>query len=252
LVVPAVVCANAVAGEIATLAAATSITHQHGCAQVGDDAIGTTVALAQIASHPNAWATLVVSLGCETLQGRALVERLTNEGIDCALVGIQESGGTAATVEAGVRAFGRLGEIPEAREPLDAPPRIGIAFVGTAMPLANHYASVLMRAGFEPVGPVDASREPVLSLVELAYGKSVLGLLFVSDRGIPVAPPLVPLLAIAATRELYDDSEGEYDLCTPTDDVLVASCLEMLSGALTQAEIRGDSYFAVRRTLLTL
>ena len=70
LVLPSVVCATRVAADIAEALGAVTITHQHGCSQVGDDGDRTRIAFAQIASNPNVVAALIIGLGCETVQGQ--------------------------------------------------------------------------------------------------------------------------------------------------------------------------------------
>ena len=252
LVVPSVVCANAVTAEIAVRVGGKSILHQHGCAQIGDDARATTAALQEIAYHPNAWATLVVSLGCETLQGSELAEHLREKRVLCSIVGIQSSGGSAGAIAAGVQAFAEFPPIPMQRITPRNPVRLGVAFVGNTAGLARRYISALAEAGFEVDEPVEVTREPVLKLAEMSSVDFPLGIVLVADRGLPAGPVLVPLLAIAATAELFDAADGEFDLHAPSDESLIVACAEMLGGLSTRAEERGDAHFAVRRTQLTL
>src|SRR5205807_7024350 len=58
--------------------------------------------------HPNVAGTLVVSLGCETVQGAALHRSIAGRGQRAEFVGIQQSGGTIAAVAAGRQALERL------------------------------------------------------------------------------------------------------------------------------------------------
>jgi altronate hydrolase len=51
-----------------------ALTHPFGCSQLGDDLIHTRQVLASLAAHPNAGAVLVVGLGCENNQLRALLD----------------------------------------------------------------------------------------------------------------------------------------------------------------------------------
>lgn len=53
-----------------------AFTHPVGCSQLGDDLAGTRNLLAALASHPNAGGVLLIGLGCESNQMRALVERI--------------------------------------------------------------------------------------------------------------------------------------------------------------------------------
>jgi altronate hydrolase len=53
-----------------------ALTHPLGCSQLGDDLSGTRNLLAALAAHPNAGGVLLIGLGCESNQMRALVERI--------------------------------------------------------------------------------------------------------------------------------------------------------------------------------
>src|SRR5438105_2654782 len=94
LVIPSVVCAAQAARTAAEGApGAVAIEHQHGCAQLGGDAHLTEQVLAGLGTHPNVAGTLVVSLGCETVQGAALHRSIAGRGQRAEFVGIQQSGG---------------------------------------------------------------------------------------------------------------------------------------------------------------
>lgn len=101
------------------------LTHKHGCAMRDSglelDMLQRT--LAGFARHPNVAGCLFVGLGCEVNHFSALLtaQQARLNGADLPLyVGIQDTGGVAATVEAGVQALARL--LPHAdtfrREPL--------------------------------------------------------------------------------------------------------------------------------------
>ncbi len=51
---------------------------------------------------------LVVSLGCETIEGDKVAQAIAATGQDTEFLGIQESGGIRATVELGVAEASRL------------------------------------------------------------------------------------------------------------------------------------------------
>jgi hypothetical protein len=252
LVIPSVVCSNAVCSKIAAqVAGAVAVTHQHGCAQVGDDAVQTSAALAQLARHPNAWASLIVSLGCETLQGSNLASNLQAEGIPCALVGIQAEGGSSAAATAGTQALNSFQPPPENREPQSQGVHIGLAYAGPHQDLAHRYAQALRTSGLAVVGPVDASAAPVLTSVELSLAHGALAIVLVGDR-LTSAPVLTPLLAVATDSARFEDSEGDFDLLCPSDADLVDAVCAALSGKPTVSEHRGDASFSLRRTLVTL
>jgi altronate dehydratase large subunit len=100
-VIPTVVCANSVAERLDREAIELALlTHQHGCAQVGDDLQLTRRVLAGMARSPNVGAALLVSLGCETNVAESLAEEIASTGRPVELFRIQEYGGVSATVDA--------------------------------------------------------------------------------------------------------------------------------------------------------
>jgi altronate dehydratase large subunit len=103
LILSAVTCANTVVDKIARkLDGVVPIVHAKGCGQGGEDLIQTRRVLLETASHPNVGATLIVGLGCETMDTRVLASDVTGSGkpVECLL--IQDEGGTTATVEKGL------------------------------------------------------------------------------------------------------------------------------------------------------
>src|SRR5215472_13199670 len=109
LVIPSVICAAQAAMTIAEGApGAVAIEHQHGCSQLGGDARLTEHVLTGLGAHPNVAGALVVSLGCETVQGAGLHRAIVARGQRAEFVGIQQAGGTGAAVEAGRQALARL------------------------------------------------------------------------------------------------------------------------------------------------
>jgi altronate hydrolase len=88
------------------------IVHKHGCAMAYDGADHKQLdrTLAGFARHPNVAAYIVVGLGCETgqamhlVEGEKLVQLGTPRHDKPVVINIQEAGGIAKTVDAGVRA----------------------------------------------------------------------------------------------------------------------------------------------------
>jgi altronate dehydratase large subunit len=74
-----------------------------GCGETDADIQLATRLLAQYGRHPNVIGSLVVSLGCETLDARDLTQRIACGTAPCELLVIQELGGTRRTMEKGVR-----------------------------------------------------------------------------------------------------------------------------------------------------
>jgi altronate dehydratase large subunit len=108
-VIPSVLCAAQAAQVMAQATpGAVAIEHQHGCSQLGGDAHLTEQILAGLGTHPNVAGTLVVSLGCETVQGILLHRAIEARGQRARFVGIQQAGGTLAAIEAGRAALAEL------------------------------------------------------------------------------------------------------------------------------------------------
>lgn len=91
------------------------ITHKGGCATQygGEDHQQLDRTLAGFAKHPNIGAYLLVGLGCETGQAVHLIEnqgliQLNGSKESPKVITIQEEGGIAKTVEAGVRALAEM------------------------------------------------------------------------------------------------------------------------------------------------
>lgn len=102
LVLSTVGCANGAVRRIGRLVPdAVTIPHVYGCSQLGDDLAQTTRVLEGFAAHPNVAAVLLVSLGCESLDSRALAESATARGANVHHLVIQEAGGTGATADRG-------------------------------------------------------------------------------------------------------------------------------------------------------
>jgi len=111
LVLPSVICSRIVADRIAeAVPGAVSVPHDHGCAQIGDDKAQTHRAFLGVGSNPNVAGTVVVGLGCESIQSDEVAADLAEMGVPVRETAIQDAGGTEATVEAGVQAVTELRE----------------------------------------------------------------------------------------------------------------------------------------------
>ncbi|HZE06244.1 MAG TPA: UxaA family hydrolase, partial [Solirubrobacteraceae bacterium] len=101
-----------------------AITHRTGCGLAADGA-GLELlrrTLAGYARHPNVAGVLVVGLGCEVNQVAALTDRVElPAGIPVHRLGIQEQGGAAATVQAGIARVRELLTVAAGIERRDVP-----------------------------------------------------------------------------------------------------------------------------------
>jgi altronate dehydratase large subunit len=103
LVIPSVMCANHVVDRIGrAVPDVVTVTHPTGCAQVGADFEQTKRTMAGFAANPNVGAVLVVGLGCETNESKALTQEIAARGQRVEVLGIQETGGTTETIARGI------------------------------------------------------------------------------------------------------------------------------------------------------
>lgn len=104
VILPTSVCASETSAAIARqVEGAVALTHQHGCCQIGADAELTFQTLAGLGKNPNVGAVLVVSLGCEGVNGEAMVQDIAATGKPVSRIVIQEEGGTPKTIARGVQ-----------------------------------------------------------------------------------------------------------------------------------------------------
>ncbi|NCO38141.1 MAG: hypothetical protein COZ06_18740 [Armatimonadetes bacterium CG_4_10_14_3_um_filter_66_18] len=103
LVIPTVQCANRVVELIGEqVPEAVGVPHVWGCTFGVADNHVIERTLVGFGSHPNVYATLLVSLGCETISGEQVAARIAATGKPVELLTIQECGGTAKTTERGL------------------------------------------------------------------------------------------------------------------------------------------------------
>jgi len=102
-VLSTVVCANEVARAIADgVQGAVAFTHQQGCCQTPPDLKRVTDTLAGLGNNANLASVLLVSLGCEGTDVKAVAERIQATGKKVETLIIQEEGGAARTRAKGV------------------------------------------------------------------------------------------------------------------------------------------------------
>ncbi|WBF66010.1 UxaA family hydrolase [Desulfovibrio subterraneus] len=102
LVIPTSVCAADTAAKIAAqIPGAVSIPNQHGCCQIGSDLALTQKTITGFGLNPNVGAVLVVGLGCDGVQARAVAEEVAASGKPVEYVVIQECGGTLKAIAKG-------------------------------------------------------------------------------------------------------------------------------------------------------
>lgn len=108
-VIPSVVCANDVAQAVCRQVQGTvGYFHHQGCCQLPIDLGRVTDTLSNLGQSPNVGAALVVSLGCEGTDHARIVEEIKATGKPVEIIHIQELGGTARAIQAGIDAAQRL------------------------------------------------------------------------------------------------------------------------------------------------
>ena len=108
-VIPSVICANDVGQAICRQVQGTiGYFHHQGCCQLPIDLKRVTDTLSNLGQSPNVGAALVVSLGCEGTDANRLVEEISAAGKPVEIIRIQELGGTARAIQAGIDAAQRL------------------------------------------------------------------------------------------------------------------------------------------------
>jgi altronate dehydratase large subunit len=281
LVLPSVVCADNTAARIAA-AGGIAVLHQHGCGQVGDDALHTERAFRGYALNPNVGACVVVSLGCETVQGRLLHDRLAAAGQRTAFAGIQLLGGTDAATEAGAHDLEELHALlaEQSREPgTTADLRLGIESTASTFGRARELFDGAVGKGFGavlavPAGyPGERDVEPVVygsraqaaaAVVEhagegaeqhvalAAAGAQVIVSLR-APRQAPVSCAIVPVVAVAGDDEIFRALGDDFDLGPNSSaDEILKTVAAVFSGAETAAERRGARDFVLRRMARTM
>ncbi|MGW5149422.1 UxaA family hydrolase [Rhodococcus koreensis] len=285
-VLPSVVCSALVAAEIADAAGATAVAHQHGCGHIGQDIVQTRALFAGLASSPNVAQSLVVSLGCETVQGRGVVDEIVRQGRDPHFVGIQASGGSTAAREEGIRVAKKLKTTADAieREAADASAlTLGIVADRKDDRLADLVAHAVARgarvvlAGSDDADLSGLAESPVPLAVGSEPGSSSVSVLaadpgaqsarvlavascrpqviveFPAENQPPSSIALVPVVGVAAAGGLHAAIPGEFDIAADGDAVDIWSAvLDIFSGVPAKSELRNSTTFAIPRLLRTM
>lgn len=106
IIIPSVHCANKVCENIARKCnGAVYINHQHGCSQLEFDALQTRDVLIGHGSNANVFGVLIIGLGCEVIQVKAVAEKIKEatpyKKVEYLV--IQECGGSKNTIENGIK-----------------------------------------------------------------------------------------------------------------------------------------------------
>jgi altronate dehydratase len=257
LVLPAVVCATQVARAL-TGPGVVTIVHQHGCLHVGDDLSHTAATLEGVAVNPNVAGVLVVSLGCETLQGRRLAERISAAGQLAELVGVQSSGGSAAAIERGQEVLGRLREATASttRRPVARGDFvIGVDGDGPVAAASEREAAA---RGFAVVRPAPGSGTGGHTHPALAAAGAVVIVAVLDTGAAPLSFAICPVVNVATDAETAEslcddiDVDGSAAAAGVTATAAVDCAIAALGGEATATERTGAADFVLRRLAVTM
>jgi len=255
VVLPSVVCSALAARKIAS-DDAVAISHQHGCGEVGDDAEHTRAVFEGVACNPNVAATLVVGLGCETVQGKALAATIGTRGQAVLYAGIQAEGGTDRTVERGRELLLELTDrvASAGREPVGLDELI-LAVDDPSAPFAPRLEELVRRAGARLVLP-EAGRGSETHADLAAAGAQIIVSWCGAGEG-PIGFAVCPVIAVSGDAELYAALRDDFDIDGTGEPDSVADGIWALAaatfdGRLTASERRGARDFCLRRLTRTM
>ncbi|GAC1653023.1 MAG: hypothetical protein NVS9B1_01500 [Candidatus Dormibacteraceae bacterium] len=227
---------------------------------------------------------MIVSLGCETIQGRRLANLIAERGQRTEFTGIQLMGGTANTVDRGREAVGRLrGQLAgDRRVPVtNANLLLGLA-TDAPSPLAEAVAAAAAAAGVSVViatpGPRPEGLWPDAPTVgygdRAPAGRSVIehagegpeqhvalagagAQVIVSLRGPGEAPhgcATVPVVAVAGDAAMFSALADDFDLdgSQVSGAEVLALVIAVFNGQPAAAERRGAHDFVLRRIARTM
>ena len=246
LILPSVVCSTHVSRKIANEVGAITFAHQNGCGIIGIDVPGVDNFFIDLANHPNVQSVLVVSLGCETIQGPELLPKINRE-LSRLLV-IQESGGAYGTYESGVRQAKQLRDNFKSEKA-----RLDKLIVGLDLSRDTPHLSALKTgltaAGFEVVVESEhAVSEHNLSKLMSAKAQVVIS--FPDENQPPTGFPLIPVINIASTSPLHMALASEFDL---QESASVAEIITLINkvanGQKTRSEVSGIGEIVAPRSV---
>ena len=235
LILPSVVCSTHLAKKVADAVDAITFAHQHGCGIIGPDVAGVNEYFVALAGHPNIQSTLVLGLGCETLQGNEVTESIATKYPETKYVVIQESAGMAGALDSSIATARALHAEPK-QEELTAL-TVGIEGFPESK-LYDELISLLAAEGHQ-VFAANAFKEPARNFVELVRTKCHVIVSFPDENQPPVGIPLIPVITIPnAHSPLHQALTSDFDC---THDVIateiLGKILKVASGELTKSEV---------------
>lgn len=233
LILPSVICSTHVSKKIADAVGAKSFAHNTGCAIIGNDVAGISDFFDELAAHPNVSSVLVVGLGCETIQGNELTDKLLAKNPSAKYLIIQESGGMGATLAKGSTAAKELNiEYPTKRMDL-LNLLVGIEASENESG-AEEVAAILDGAGIKNFTANGA--QTANNFAELMKAGVHLILSLTAEQQPPTGYPLIPVINISSNSALHSAISSDFDLTSISRDSLLNLIEEVANGVKTKAE----------------
>jgi len=238
LILPSVVCSTRVSSRIAREMDAITFAHQHGCGFIGNDVGRITDYFAALANHPNVSSTLIVGLGCETLQGNELADKLLSKNKSTNYLVTQESGGVLGTVNSGVAAAKEL----QANFPA---PQVVLPRLHLGIDLSNdnlkidEIVAALTEVGVD-ITVAASHKNSGLNFSDLMEAGVHVILSFPDENQPPSGFPLIPTINVSSGSPLHTAISLDFDLSAgATPEEIMAKILAVVNGELTMVEAIG-------------
>ena len=282
-VVPSVVCSTLLARQIADAVGAVTVSHQHGCGHIGPDIVQARDLFVGLAANPNVAEALIASLGCETVQGKHVAAELQRRGHRGRLVGIQDSGGHDAALQAGIATARELIATTEneTRATVGTDQlTVGIvasrpdpharALIDRAVDAGAHVVIAVDRAAASlipdaarSVAVGETSTSPVSYVSNAGSGAQLLaaaascGAQVLVDFPDPAQPPqgfaVAPVISVASGIGLHTLIADDFDVDSAVDPgAILTEVADVFGGKPVKAELRGSAAFAIPRMLRTM
>ncbi len=236
LILPSVVCSTHLSKKVAEHVGAITFSHQHGCGIIGPDVAGVNEFFVSLAGHPNVNSTLVLGLGCETIQGNELTESIKANYPKTEYVVIQESAGMAGALDASISTARSL-QVDVHRVEID---HLVVGVEGNVEPeFLKAFEAIAQRSNHQIVLANDF-KEPTRNFAKLIRAKCHVIASFPDGNQPPTGLPLIPVLTIPNSQSilhqaLTDDFDCPKEV-TPSE--LLEKIISVANGELSKAELR--------------
>ena len=246
LILPSVVCSTRVSSRIAREVGAVTFAHQHGCGFIGNDVGRITDYFASLANHPNVSSTLIVGLGCETIQGNELADKLLTKNKSTNYLVTQDSGGVAGTVSSGISAAMQLiRDFPSAATVL---PRLHLGIdLSNDNFKVDEIVAALTEVGVD-ITVAASHKNSGLNFSDLMEAGAHVILSFPDPNQPPSGFPLIPTINVSSGSPLHLAISKDFDLEPQASaEEIMAKIYAVVNGELTKVEAIGSGEIIAAR-----